>query len=69
MSKKSALIAFAAGTLAGLVLSKVHVVVAISKKTPVDAAPAPKELAVPRPGHPRPQMQAQGQTPRPKRYR
>lgn len=70
MSKKKTFFAFAAGVALGALISKTHIVVAPGEKQAPADVPAPTlSQAVPRPGRPRPQMRAAGQTVRPKRVR
>ena len=70
MSKKTAIVAFAAGALTAFLLQHTQVVIAGKKIAPgADDAPKPQSQAVPRPGRPRPQMRATGKTVRPKHYR
>jgi hypothetical protein len=73
MSKKTALVAFVAGALTAFLLEHTQVVIAGKKIAPGPDNETPKAQvqAVPRPGRPRPQMQAAAATQanRPKRYR
>lgn len=68
MSKKTALLAFAAGTTAGILISRLSLAIPmvparkVAPGTPADSVvPAPTaSQRVPRPGRPRPQMKTAG---------